>query len=167
MRERKMSILVDQCLDQITSGRSTLEECLKKYPEIQESLKQAMITYDHFKSAPLEKLNLAKREEFKKRILMSLPDRGEVVTKKQTLRYRWQNTKRRFAMTWVIIVTTIISLVSGAGVVYASNDALPGEGLYPVKTWAENVQLWLAPDDVDVELNGIFASQETYVISIA
>ena len=38
-------------------------------------------------------------------------------------------------MTWVIIVTTLLSLVSGAGVVYASNDALPGEALYPVKTW--------------------------------
>lgn len=62
-------------------------------------------------------------------------------------------------MTWVIIVTTVLSLLSGAGAVYASNDALPGEFLYPVKTWVEDVQLLVAPDDVDVELAGIFASR--------
>ena len=60
-------------------------------------------------------------------------------------------------MAWVIIVTTILSLVSGAGAVYASNSALPGEILYPVKTWMEDVQLTLSPESVDVKLSEEFA----------
>lgn len=55
-------------------------------------------------------------------------------------------------MTWVIIVTTFLSLISGAGVVYASNSALPGEMLYPVKTWVEDTQLTLSPDTIDIML---------------
>jgi len=55
-------------------------------------------------------------------------------------------------MTWVVIVTTILSLMSGAGAVYASSDALPGDTLYPVKTWVENVQLAIAPEDADAGL---------------
>jgi len=55
-------------------------------------------------------------------------------------------------MTWVVIVTTILSLISGAGAVYASSDALPGDTLYPVKTWVEDVQLAIAPEDVDAGL---------------
>lgn len=55
-------------------------------------------------------------------------------------------------MTWLIIAATFLSLVSGAGVVYASNSALPGEVLYPVKTWIEDVQLTLAPDELDIKL---------------
>ena len=59
-------------------------------------------------------------------------------------------------MAWVIIVTTLLSLVSGAGAVYASGEALSGDILYPVKMWTENVQLAIAPDDIDVDLYAQF-----------
>jgi hypothetical protein len=49
------------------------------------------------------------------------------------------------------IVTAIAILVSllggtGAATVYASQDSLPGETLYPVKLWSEDVQLDLTAD---------------------
>lgn len=62
-------------------------------------------------------------------------------------------------MTWIVIVTTILSLISGAGAVYASNDALPGDVLYPVKMWTEDVQLAIAPDNVDKDLYIQFANK--------
>ena len=55
-------------------------------------------------------------------------------------------------MTWVIIITTILSAVTGGGVVYASGDALPGDALYPVKTWVEGVQLSIGSDVKDADL---------------
>ena len=59
-------------------------------------------------------------------------------------------------MTWVIIVTTVISLVSGAGAVYASRDALPGDVLYPVKTWVENFEETSGLDDFIDTLEDFF-----------
>ncbi len=60
-------------------------------------------------------------------------------------------------MTWVVIVTILLSLISGTGAVYASNNSLPGDTLYPVKTWVENIQLAIAPEDVDTGLHMRFA----------
>jgi hypothetical protein len=41
-------------------------------------------------------------------------------------------------MTWILIITTLVTLLSGGGIVYTSGDALPGEALYPIKTIVEN-----------------------------
>jgi len=159
MNERRKAQLIDECLDAVIEGMYSESDCFMRYPEIQQELLDAFYSFRQFHSAETPQLSTEKMRRIKKNILFNLPDRDMVVTKPSGLRYRWQNTKRRFAMTWVIIVTTILSLLSGAGAVYASNDALPGEFLYPVKTWVEDVQLVLSPDDVDVELSGIFASR--------
>jgi hypothetical protein len=159
MRLYKRSKIIEHCIEEILEGNQNEEECMRCYPEFSQDLQSAFLVLREFQSANSVKLDPLRLDDFKKRLLISLPDRENVVTKNQSLRYRWQNTKWRFAMTWVIIVTTVLSLMSGAGAVYASNDALPGEFLFPVKTWVEDIQLLLAPDDVDVELAGKFASR--------
>ena len=156
---QRKSKIIEHCITEIMEGRLNEEECMRRYPEVNQDLQSVFLTLRAFQSAQNTNLNPARFDEIKKRILFSLPDRTSIVTNSPGLRYRWQNTKWRFAMTWLIIVTTVLSLLSGAGAVYASNDALPGEFLYPVKTWVEDVQLLLAPDDVDVELAGLFASR--------
>ena len=159
MKENEIAKIIDLCISEISVGRATENDCFLKYPEIKKELRTAFSVIQQFRSAESITLNAESRAAFKKTILFNLPDRENLVTKQNGLRYRWQNTKRRFAMTWVIIVTTVLSLLSGAGAVYASNDALPGEFLYPLKTWTEDIQLLLAPDEMDVELAGIFASR--------
>jgi hypothetical protein len=159
MKENEIARIIDLCLSEIAAGSATEKDCLLRYPDMENDLRTAFSIQRQFQSVEALGLNVGSRIVVKKTILFNLPDRGNPVTKRAGLRYRWQNTKRRFAMTWVIIVTTLISLLSGAGVVIASNDALPGEFLFPLKTWAEDVQLLLAPDEMDVELAGIFASR--------
>ncbi len=48
----------------------------------------------------------------------------------------------------VMAMAIIVSLLGGTGAatVYASQDSLPGETLYPVKIWSEDVQLDLTAD---------------------
>ena len=159
MKENEIAKIIDLCISEISAGSATENDCFLRYPEIEKELRTAFSVNQQFRSAESITLNAKSRAALKKTILFNLPDRENLVTKQSGLRYRWQNTKRRFAMTWLIIVTTVLSLLSGAGAVYASNDALPGEFLYPLKTWTEDVQLLLAPDNVDVELAGIFASR--------
>jgi hypothetical protein len=159
MKENEIAKIIDLCISEISAGSATENDCFLRYPEIENELRTAFSVNQQFQSAESIALNAKSRAALKKTILFNLPDRENLVTKQNGLRYRWQNTKRRFAMTWLIIVTTVLSLLSGAGAVYASNDALPGEFLYPLKTWTEDVQLLLAPDNVDVELAGIFTSR--------
>ena len=159
MKKNEIAKIIDLCISEISVGSATENDCFHRYPDLEKELRMAFSVDQQFRSAESITLNAESRAALKKTILFNLPDRENLVTKKTGLRYRWQNTKRRFAMTWVIIVTTVLSLLSGAGAVYASNDALPGEFLYPLKTWAEDVQLLLAPDEMDVELAGIFASR--------
>lgn len=87
------------------------------------------------------------------------------VTNANPLRHIWQSNKtrrqttsqlqpqRRFAMNWILIIGMIASvLAGGGGVAYASTDALPGDGLYPVKTMLQDMQMVFASDEKDAEL---------------
>jgi len=58
-----------------------------------------------------------------------------------------------------LIVAIVIALTTaaGSGAVYASQDAIPGESLYPVKTTFEALQLALASDD-ETRLKGTLTS---------
>lgn len=56
-------------------------------------------------------------------------------------------------MNWLIIVAVLTSLFAGGtGVAYASEDALPGDTLYGVKTAVQDVQLALSDDEGDIDL---------------
>jgi hypothetical protein len=135
----------------------TEDECLRQYPHLAEELRAAFDLSAAFH--PLEGIQASQQElrETKIRVLNQLPDRELVVTNPASSRYTWQTNKRRFAMTWVIIITTLVTMMTGTGVVFASGDALPGDTLYPVKAWTENVQLALASDEGDAQLSLQFA----------
>jgi len=119
---------------------------------VAQGLSSKVPKYEVKKEFDYPELSSLKKRQNRNNLLFKLTDRNNAVTKPIQVRYRWQNMKRRFTMSWIIIVTTILSLISGTGVVYASNSSLPGEILYPVKTWVEEVQLTLAPDSLDVFL---------------
>jgi len=62
----------------------------------------------------------------------------------------------------VTILMIVSALVggSGAATVYASQASLPGELLYPVKTWSEDVRMDLTSDpESDLDLNLEFADR--------
>ncbi len=61
-------------------------------------------------------------------------------------------------MTILIILAVVVTL-SGGGTIIASQNALPGDFLYPVKIETEEFRLVLAPDERDAELYLIFANE--------
>jgi len=76
------------------------------------------------------------------------------VTNSENLRFNNKtnlNQQRRFAMAWIFIAISVLSL-GGVGTVYASNDALPGDVLYPIKIATEDIQLFLSDEEGDVDL---------------
>lgn len=54
-------------------------------------------------------------------------------------------------MQWTVFLLLVISLV-GSGTVYASDQALPGDVLYPLKLSIEDARLWISDDAEDVAL---------------
>ena len=159
MNYKKKARIINAIIENIQGGIISMEKCLVEYPDLAGEIQSAFSTIDIISS-----ISFSEEEEIEPRIqkinlLQKLPDREEFVTKHMDHRYRLQNLKRRFVMTWIVIVTTILSLISGAGAVYASNDALPGDVLYPVKMWTEDVQLAIAPDNVDKDLYIQFANK--------
>ena len=65
---------------------------------------------------------------------------------------KWQKKENRTMIGQVLTaVAIIVSLLGGTGAatVYASQSSIPGEFLYPVKTWSEDVQMDLTANPQD------------------
>jgi len=157
MNEKRRARIIGECIEMVQTGRKTRSDCVGRYPQLTDELQSAFSSFKVISSISFSEVDPMYQRKRKINLTKKLPDRENIVTKRIDYRYRLQNLKRRIVMTWVVIVTTILSLISGTGVVYASNDALPGDTLYPVKTWVENIQLAIAPEDVDTGLHMRFA----------
>ena len=91
----------------------------------------------------------------KARLLNKIDREQRNVTIPRSHRFKQQiilKPQRRFAMSWIFVAVTLMTLAGGAGTVYASSDSLPGDMLYPVKIAAEDMRLALSDDAGDVEL---------------
>jgi exonuclease VII small subunit len=151
------SFLLAKCLDGIARGEMSLEECTRQYPQIAQELQLASRLRSGLGNEYFGLMEQKRQRMVRSRVMAKLPERSTSVTNLAGSRYTLQNLNRRFAMSWIIIITTVLSLVSGGGIVYASNNALPGEVLYPLKTWIEDVRLAVASDDADVGLHFEFS----------
>jgi len=61
-------------------------------------------------------------------------------------------------MVWILVVALIAALAGGGGTVYASNQALPGDALYPVKSTVEDLRLVISDQDQHVNLYRAYAA---------
>ena len=133
MNEKRRASIIGECIEKPQTGRKSKDDCVREYPQLSDELHFAFSSLNAISSISFSEVDPMYQRKRKINLTQKLPDRKNIVTKRIDHRYRLQNLKRRFVMTWVIIVATILSLISGTGAVYASNDALPGDTLYPVK----------------------------------
>lgn len=107
---------------------------------------------------PREEDSIAKSREAYLEAVANLP---EPVSKKQFLRLKFRKSyyQLRFrTLTIAVLLSTIFG--GGAITVGASQTSLPGENLYPLKIWIENIRMGLTSDGTKkIELHLIFASE--------
>jgi hypothetical protein len=148
---RRFEDVLTECIDDVKAGRVSMEECLNRYQSMRERLE------------PLLKIALAVQEppavspspDFKLRARMQLM---EHIHEKQGLdRWPWSRhrkvatlrpVKTRFSLARVGVVVGLALLALVGGTVYAAQDSLPGDILYPIKLVTEQVRIVLRADDV-------------------
>ena len=113
------------CLDEVLADKSTVDDCLKRYPEYAAELEGLLLTsLDISKAA-----HIAPSPGAKMRIRVALNERvaelsGRKVTAKPFWRFGWANA----------VVSFILGLsLAGGSVAYAASGAMPGQALYPLK----------------------------------
>jgi hypothetical protein len=127
------------CLQEIQSGRSTLAECLTRYPELEGELRDLLeiatrIKADTVKPSP----------EFKLRARRRLFEVMEASTPDTRKAKAW--TRPAPVRAIAISLAALLGVgLAGGGTVLAAQGALPGDALYSVKTGFENFQLALTP----------------------
>jgi hypothetical protein len=139
---KKFEDILAQCIEDIKAGRSSIEDCLAKYPSLREKLEPLLRIALEIRQTPDVKPSPA----FKIRARVWLMDQiheRRTVTKWPWSRYSSQvkpiTYRRRFSMANIILAIILAVSVAGGGTAYASQASLPGDTLYPVKLGIESI----------------------------
>jgi hypothetical protein len=156
----KIEFILTECINDIKSGRATLAECLERYPSQRRELEPLLELALNIQKPPEIKLDSRYKQEAKARLLQQIA-RPKVKPSRSFSDILSLGIPRRLApvrMAVSIIVIIIVLSLLGGGTAYASQDSLPGEILYPVKTATEDTRLFLAGDSAaKTDLNLQFA----------
>ncbi len=132
--------ILDECVDQITSGTAGLEDCLAKYPQFAAELKPLLKAAMRLENVSAVQPSL----EFKRRSRIKL---------KEYMRLHPNHSKRGFTLIVRLAgsLAVLAAAVLATGTVFAQN-ALPGQALYGWKLSSEQVWRTISPDPVSVDL---------------
>ncbi|MEO8610512.1 MAG: DUF5667 domain-containing protein [Chloroflexota bacterium] len=135
------NILAD-CLDAVLLGQQTIADCLHAYPDYADELKPALqigLLTARLKSPEMAAEQVDALEMRLRAQMSTAPARPRNISNISRLPLGLSR------LAAVVAVVFILALGSGAGLVAASADDLPGDPLYGVKRLWETIVLALAP----------------------
>jgi hypothetical protein len=144
MERDEIDCLLENCLDEVSSGQETIDSLLSKHPEIPAELRPDLEAALWFHA---QKERLAARPGFIRRsgrhlytqIRKEHPER-QFFKRKQTLK-RWERSP---AVQVVLAILLVVALLANTNSLLAAASAAgPGEQFYPLKQAREQVQLQL------------------------
>ncbi|MFU8796212.1 MAG: DUF5667 domain-containing protein, partial [Dehalococcoidia bacterium] len=147
----KLEDTLAQCIEDIEADRSSLEECLDRYPRLRDRLEPLLRIALDIREPP----DVKPSPHFKTRARVWLMDEiglrqsaGKRLRSRCSSQVRPMPLIRRFSMVGVIIAIVLAISAAGGGTAYASQSSLPGDTLYRVKLATEQVRMALPGDDV-------------------
>ncbi len=133
---KKEQILAN-CIEEILSGKSTIEDCAKRYPQLENELRSMLEIV-----ASLKPDDVRPSPQFKERAKMHLFDENKVTPVKAPSRGFWSwSAPSPVRVLASIGIAILVFAAAGGTTVYAAQSSLPGDTLYGVKTGVENLQL--------------------------
>jgi hypothetical protein len=131
---KKEEILAN-CIEEIRGDKSTIEDCVKRYPQLGNELRSLLEI-----AASLKPDEVTPSPQFRERAKMHLFDESQPAPGRVSQpRWKWYRTPSRILAP--VSIAMLIFIIAGGSTVYASQSSLPGDTLYPVKTGIENLQL--------------------------
>ncbi|MGD9394501.1 MAG: DUF5667 domain-containing protein [Dehalococcoidia bacterium] len=139
MKNQEFDNILNECLERITLGGETLEQCLERYPEQAEELKPLLETVLAVKKASV----VEPRPDFKAKARYQF--RSALQEKAAPQRRPFFGWLPRWATALSIV---LIVLLAGGGTVAAAANSMPDSILYPVKLATENVRMAFTPSQM-------------------
>ncbi len=136
---------LEYCLEEIAAGRKTVAECVALFPESPD-LEARLGAAQMLRAWPPPDLGPHASQVIEQRLREHLQQQPHLASRGLASRQRTPAlpTGRKWALSAGLALILVASLATGGGLVYASNGALPGDSLYPVKTSVEAARLTLA-----------------------
>lgn len=132
--------VLDDCLTQIASGVSTVDECLARHPEHAAQLKPLLQTAARFDAAQ----NIKPSPAFKARARGQLTNYMKIHPRRKM---RTAFPAWRLAVGWAVVIFALFATETAF-----AQGALPGQTLYAWKLSSENIWRAIAPNPVAVDL---------------
>jgi hypothetical protein len=149
---KKFEDILVQCIEDIKAGRSSIEDCLDRYPSMREELEPLLKIACEIREPPDIKPSSAFKVKARVQLMDQIHGR-QAVRKGLWLRHEGQIKPipyiKRFSLSTAGVIVAIVLALSGLGVgtAYASQASLPGDTLYPLKLATEQAGMMLSPDD--------------------
>lgn len=151
MEKSKIENIFNECLENLISGKETVEQCLQRYPDQARELEPLL----HTALSLNEAVDIKPAPEVKARIRDNL--QRKMAEAGVPRRASWFSLQPRWALSAVAIM---LIFVIGGSAVLAADSSMPGSPFYPVKLLTENISLKLAGSDAQkVELSLTFADR--------
>ncbi len=144
---KNIADILASCLEDIKAGKVTAEECLARHEdlrgELEPLLRLALNVGELPRIAPSASFNARAKASLMEEIRREQAGQGS-----KSMGLSWLAVMRSgwVRVTAVVLAVVIVLSGVGAGTVFAANDSLPGETLYPVKIGWEEVRDWLETD---------------------
>lgn len=140
MAELRMENVLDLCIDEVQSGRASLDACLERYPGLRSELEPLLrlaLQISPLQVAPEPSRRLAARARFVEALYQPTPPSGL----RGLLHRVWSKP-------FTAGVVGALTLATSGGAVYAAADqSLPGDALYGVKVVIEDARVAVAPSE--------------------
>lgn len=134
--------ILAECLDAILRRERTLAECLALYPEYAEALRpllQVGLLTAHLKTSPMPAASVDALEARLRQLPLPKPAAPIPTAPRRGVIFALSR------LAAVLIIALIVAFGSGAGLVAASSNTIPGDPLYAIKRIWEAVVLALSP----------------------
>src|SRR5208283_1961287 len=111
--------ILANCIEEIQSGKSTIEDCIKRYPHLGNELRSLLEI-----ATCLKPDEVTPSPQFKERVKMHLFEeiRHEPMKVSQSM-WKWYRTPSRILVP--VSIAILILVVAGGSTVYASQSSLP------------------------------------------
>lgn len=151
MREPLAEVL-GECLEAVERGELTLDECLARYPEHREELAGLLMAARQLRDAPPVQPSPDFQRAARARLAHRLAPRpapGRLPVWAGWLSSWRRRVQPQAALRWAAAAVLVIAFLAGGTAAYASTEAVPGDGLYPLKRTLEQVRLAVALSSAD------------------